>query len=1019
MAAPNRSSRNSLGRRLAGSAMAGAVLLGLAAPGAQAQRAPEAVNDIVETEEDEALRISTKKLLDNDQGEDIEVVGVGEPTHGTAVLDDDEVLYRPDADFNGVDAFTYTISDDRDRLSSATVTVTVLPVNDAPVALDDVAEAESEAPLDIDVLANDGDVDGDELTVESVGSPVNGTARVIRGGAAVRYTSDDGFVGTDAFAYQVSDGARTATAVVRVTVVEANVAPVARDDEATTSEDTAVTVPVLANDSDDDGDTLAITEVSEPASGTATLTATEAVRYRPDADFNGEDSFTYTISDGEGGTASATVTVTVEPVNDPPVARSDVASTDEDVAVGVDVLANDSDVDGDDLSVGSVTQPMNGRVSVTASDNIVYTPAADYSGADAFTYVLDDGRGGTATGTVTVSVAPVNDVPTARDDVAVTEEGEAVEVDVLANDDDPETESLTVSSVSQPENGLAAVAAGATSVIYTPEAEFTGGDTFTYTVSDGDGGRATATVRVQVAPGAAVEATAAVAGLGEDLVVQASPSGFTPTSATLGYRPGGARAFATVAMVPTGDGRFEGTVPARAVTLRGLDYFVTLTDGSTSVTAPAEAPLVTPLHLRVPISSLESPVTFADDGYRMVSVPAALDDPGPASVLSDDLGPYVPTSWRLLRWNPETAEYLEPPDPGLDLEPGIGVWLAARAGATFDIEGGLSVDAAGPVTVTLAPGWNQIGSPFAFPVAWNDIDGHEDVGPPAAWDGVEYVLDQPVLDAWTGYFVENPTDGEIDLVIQPREAASTRAARSAAVVYGIRLEATSGDLRDTQNLLGLADGAAEGRDRLDLAEPPPLGSHIRLSVDEDGQRLAHSVRPASDGASWDLEVTASADLLPRTVTVTPSEEGQVPAGHVLHLLDLDYRMARPPGRFEVSLTEAVPVRRFRVIVGPDAFAEHAAEGLPLVPETFGLEPPRPTPTPGPTTFVFDLPASGPVTLEVFDALGRRVASLVDGERAAGRHVAGWDPPDSVADGVYVVRLRAGPLLATRTLVVVR
>src|SRR5205814_76175 len=156
--------------------------------------------------------------------------------------------------------------------------------------------------------------------------------------------------GTDTFAYTVSDGhGADERATVTVSVNAVNDVPVAALDAATTAEDTSVTIPVLANDSDPDGDTLSDPKSTAPAMGTALANANSTISYTPHADFNGTDSFTYTISDGHGETATATVSVTTTPENDTPVAANDAAVTSEDTAVSIAVLANDSDPDGDAL----------------------------------------------------------------------------------------------------------------------------------------------------------------------------------------------------------------------------------------------------------------------------------------------------------------------------------------------------------------------------------------------------------------------------------------------------------------------------------------------------------------------------------------------------------------------------------------------------------------------------------------------------------------------------------------------
>jgi len=162
----------------------------------------------------------------------------------------------------------------------------------------------------------------------------------------------------------------------------------------------------LANDSDLDGDTISIQSFTQPTSGTVTQNPDGTLRYTPDDDFNGTDSFTYTITDGNGGTDTATVNLTVNPQNDPPVAVDDSKTTNEDVAVDIDVLANDSDLDGDTISIQSFTQPTSGTVTQNPDGTLKYTPDDDFNGTDSFTYTITDGNGGTDTATVTLAVTP-------------------------------------------------------------------------------------------------------------------------------------------------------------------------------------------------------------------------------------------------------------------------------------------------------------------------------------------------------------------------------------------------------------------------------------------------------------------------------------------------------------------------------------------------------------------------------------------------------------------------------------
>ena len=182
-------------------------------------------------------------------------------------------------------------------------------------------------------------------------------------------------------------------------------APVAVDDTATVAEDSELSVAVLSNDSDADGDTLTIESFTQGTNGSVVISGSNLV-YTPSANFNGSDSFTYTINDGTGLTDTATVSVTVTAVNDNPVANDDSATTEEDVAVTISLVANDTDIDGDSLSIESVSTASNGSVVNNGNGTVTYTPNAGFFGSDSFTYVVSDGSA-TDTATVRVTVTEV------------------------------------------------------------------------------------------------------------------------------------------------------------------------------------------------------------------------------------------------------------------------------------------------------------------------------------------------------------------------------------------------------------------------------------------------------------------------------------------------------------------------------------------------------------------------------------------------------------------------------------
>ena len=370
---------------------------------------PVALDDGGATTEDVAVDVDVLANDSDADGHALSVAGVTQGANGSVTINGDgTVRYTPDADFNGVDAFTYDVSDGNGGTATATVNVTIGAVNDDPTAVDDGALTDNDVAVDIDVLANDSDIDGDTPGVTGVSQGANGSVS-INGDGTVRYTPDAGFDGVDTFTYDIGDGnGGTATATVTVSV-GSNDAPVATDDGFAVDEDTLLQVAaagVLANDTDGDGDALSVTLLSDVSNGTLVLNGDGSFDYTPDADFNGADAFTYTVSDGFGGADTATVTLTVNAVNDDPVAVDDTATTEVDTGVEIDVVANDTDVEGDARTVTGVTQGANGAVTINPAGTVTYTPNAGFAGDDAFTYDIADGNGGTATATVNVTVAP-------------------------------------------------------------------------------------------------------------------------------------------------------------------------------------------------------------------------------------------------------------------------------------------------------------------------------------------------------------------------------------------------------------------------------------------------------------------------------------------------------------------------------------------------------------------------------------------------------------------------------------
>jgi VCBS repeat-containing protein len=290
--------------------------------------------------------------------------------------------------------------------------------NSAPVAADDSDETDEDTSKTVDVLANDDDSDGDDLVVTAVDAEeTKGTVTIAADGKSVDYDPDGKFeylnVGDeeeDSFEYTVSDGkGGTDTATVTVTVTGVNDAPVGVIGSATTNEDETKTITV-GTDVDDDVLTAECSAALEDETllegATIDDNSDGTVDFTPPLDFNGTVILTCTITDaqGEESTSSAVITVTVDPVNDAPVAVDDVAYTDGSTPVTIEVLANDTDVDGDTLSVSGVDASESlGSVEIAPDGtSVTYTPPSGFLGSDTFRYKITDGELESDWATVTV-----------------------------------------------------------------------------------------------------------------------------------------------------------------------------------------------------------------------------------------------------------------------------------------------------------------------------------------------------------------------------------------------------------------------------------------------------------------------------------------------------------------------------------------------------------------------------------------------------------------------------------------
>ena len=575
---------------------------------------PIVADDTASTTEDSAVDIYVLANDSDVEGEAMAVSAVGTPSHGSVTFNENYVTYTPEADYNGSDSFTYTVSDASGGSSSANVTVSISSAADVPVANSDTVDVDEDDTLNFDPLANDTDADialnGDSISIVEITGELYGTVTLAADKLSFTYKPNLNSVSTENLSYSITDTTgNTASSTITITVNAINDAPQAVNDApAAVDEDTAFDIDVLDNDQDVDlsreGDTLLVSSVGTCDHGTVSIINDGAlVHFIPEENWNGVTTFEYTMKDKENVNSSATVTVTinavndapvistiadqtidedgttgvlnftvtdvegdvlsvtatgnndslipasaitlmddgssnytigitplenqngsatvtisaddgtetttrtfdltVNAVNDAPVANVDTVSVNEDASIEIAALINDTDVEGDTLSITEVTTASHGTVEITGSNTkVTYTPTENYNGSDTFDYTISDGHGGSAVGTVNITVNQVNDNPVAKNDSLTINEDETPTIDVLANDTDvdlttnPAYEVLTVSAVTDPPHGSAVIVDN--KVEYTPDLNYFGSDSFSYTMHDTDGVDVTATVNLTI-----------------------------------------------------------------------------------------------------------------------------------------------------------------------------------------------------------------------------------------------------------------------------------------------------------------------------------------------------------------------------------------------------------------------------------------------------------------------------------------------------------------------------------------
>ncbi len=501
----------------------------------------------------------------------------------------------------------------------------------------------------------------------------------------------------------------------------------------------------------------------------------------------------------------------------------------------------------------------------------------------------------------------------------------------------------------------------------------------------------------------------------------------------LRYREGGESTFVQKEM--QGDEERTRTIPESRVTLRGLEYVVEVRGGDTTL---AQAPTSGPTSIRV--EGEVTPPQQASGMYRIVSVPTQLDDSGLSNVFGPLL-PYDPSEWRLFSIGPSglTADggYVEQNDvERASLETGEALWFIRASDESDEALAslnGTSIPVDQPHESGLDEGWNLIGNPFAFDVPMSQVRVENTAGTledVLGYDGEDFVNQKDgVLEPYRGYLVYLSGGQNGTLVVDPSPeelSALTSSARAPDPRWAVDLSARVGQARDAMNTFGTAPNATDGVEAADGREPPPIGDYVSLSFRAPSQEgeLWRDMRSTGGGLrTWTANVRTNVSGL---ITISASDVSSVPDDQSVWLVDpvLDQAQnLRESPTYRFPAPEEGDARSLRVLVGPPAAVQRRLGRDADRPERVELLPSVPHPVRSHTTFRYQVPERTRATLELYDLLGRRVATLIDDKSVGpGTHTHAWTRQNTggaLSSGAYLLRLQAGGVTRTRRLVIMQ
>jgi len=521
---------------------------------------------------------------------------------------------------------------------------------------------------------------------------------------------------------------------------------------------------------------------------------------------------------------------------------------------------------------------------------------------------------------------------------------------------------------------------------------------------------------------------------GDSVAVTTSASDLSGVQAVqLLYKQGGAAAYDTAAMVLNSVGRYAGIIPPAVVTERGFFYAVTATDslGNQSTSGSFF------VSVRFPAGTQTQAVPGGRDlnAYRMVSAPSTLDVPAMEAVLAaSGFGPHDTTEWRVFQYRGgENVELDSLTSNTFSFVPGEAFWMISARDRGLDFGAGESIRADTSASVTLRPGWNQVGNPFAFPVSWDAILTANSTIIISDPFGFQDVYDKAsVLNPYQGYFIFNHLDSYVTLTIPPAEAQETTIVnKRQRDGWRLQVVAVCGQAEDRFNFVGISEEASLRWDRLDNPEPPTIGDFVSVYFPHaEWQRLAHNYttefRPSMEGGQvWDVEIASN--IANATVVVSFPGVADIPADLAVTLFDPALRVSqdlRKEGDYRFVTGPSGTKKALQLLVGNPAFVDETLTSQSLIPADFELAQNFPNPFNPATSIRFGLPKAQRVTVRIYDLLGREVRRLLTAvQEPAGYHVVTWNGNDDrgvpVASGLYVYRITAGSFSEARKMLLVK